>query len=85
MPCPCYLTCLTLSSVRHAVSHTALRDMATHKKSKVNLSISEKLALLERVKNGERRLKIIDEKGIGMRTIEQWIEKENQVQKKAES
>ena len=64
------------------VSHT-LKDMATPKKSRVNLSISEKLALLDRIKNGEPRQRIVDEKGIGMKTLERWISNENEIRKEA--
>ena len=41
--------------------------------------------LLDRIKNGETRQRIVDEKGIGMRTLERWINNETQMRKEAES
>ena len=40
---------------------------------------------ITRIKNGESRQNIVDEKGIGMRTIERWITNESQMRKEAES
>ena len=74
-----------VSSVFSRPVSYAHRDMATPKKSKINLLISEKLALLDRIKNGETRQRIVDEKGIGMRTLERWINNETQMRKEAES
>ena len=58
--------------------------MAKKKKiERVTLSISEKVAILDRLQNGEKKEKILTEKGIVRRTLQRIIKAEAEIRKDA--
>ena len=58
--------------------------MAKKKKiERVTLSISEKVAILDRLQNGEKKETILTEKGIVRRTLQRIIKAEAEIRKDA--
>ena len=57
--------------------------MATPKKQYVSLSVNEKLKLLDRIKSGEQRQKIVAETGISKRTLERIVANEAKIRESA--
>ena len=55
------------------------------KKKRVVLSTGERLKILDRLHAGESRLTIVNETGIGMRTIERLVASEKTIRHEAES
>ena len=55
----------------------------TNKKKRQNLSITDKLKLIERVRKGESREGILKETGIGARTLQRFLTTEEDLKKRA--
>ena len=53
--------------------------MTTPKKTRVTLSVADKLKMLDRIKAGESRQKLVAEMGIAMRTLERIIANEEEI------
>ena len=57
--------------------------MATPKKTRITLSVADKLKMLDRIKSGEQRQKIVGELGISMRTFERIVANEAEIRQRA--
>ena len=57
--------------------------MNSEKKKRQNVSITDKLKLIERVRKGESREAILKETGIGARTLQRFLTTEEDLKKKA--
>ena len=55
--------------------------MNSEKKKRQNLSITDKLKLIERVRKGESREAILKETGIGARTLQRFLTTEEDLKK----
>ena len=59
--------------------------MESDKKKRLNLSVTDKLKLIDRVKAGESREAILKETGLGARTLQRFMSTEDDIRKKASS
>ena len=59
--------------------------MTTPKKTRVTLSVADKLKMLDRIKAGESRQKLVAEMGIAMRTLERIVANEKEIRQTAAS
>ena len=59
--------------------------MTTPKKTRVTLSVADKLKMLDRIKAGESRQKLVAEMGIAMRTLERIVANEEEIRQTAAS
>ena len=50
-----------------------------HKKKRITLSVADKLKMLDRIKAGEPRQKLVAEMGISMRTLERIVANEAEI------
>ena len=57
--------------------------MATPKKTRITLSVADKLKMLDRIKSGEPRQKLVGELGISMRTLERIVANEAEIRETA--
>ena len=57
--------------------------MATPRKTRISLSIADKLKMLDRIKSGEPRQKLVGELGISMRTLERVVANEAEIRETA--
>ena len=57
--------------------------MATPKQTRVNLSVADKVKMLDRIKSGEPRQKLVGEFGIAKRTLERIVTNEAEIRQTA--
>ena len=75
-----------LSVIASTNSHSLLvRQHDTPKKTRVTLSVADKLKMLDRIKAGESRQKLVAEMGIAMRTLERIVANEEEIRQTAAS
>ena len=72
-----------LRRLAQSASNTRREKMNSEKKKRQNLSITDKLKLIERVRKGESREAILKETGIGARTLQRFLTTEEDLKKKA--
>ena len=53
--------------------------MATPKKTRITLSVADKFKMLDRIKSGDPRQKLVGELGISMRTLERIVTNEAEI------
>ena len=78
------IVAVSLSHGQSVVFQSLAQTMSTPKKTRVSLSIAQKLQILDQLKEGKARQKILNDTGIGMRSLERIIKQENELRKAGE-